>query len=190
MRSKLSRPYIPIKVRIEVVLGQLWSEGFGVNRPPVNSKRRLTSLLSILGMIRGEDWRTYELHHRPALINRRRVGRDYDPPANDPMHLVYIPATDHDIETRVRGIGAQLSDLAQARKRKRVERNRLKRAGKIKVRKIINRGFGNGVKRENRPQTETRIDRRGEKRRPQDSVAHAETGGEKQDDYGLGQGQR
>jgi hypothetical protein len=46
----------------------------------------------------------------------------YVPDANDPDYLVYVPKQDHDIETRVRGQGAQLSDLAIARKRKRKER--------------------------------------------------------------------
>jgi len=67
-----------------------------------------------------------ELHHRPALVNRPRYVRNgkvfYDPPANSAAHLVYLRCSEHDIETRVRGIGAQLSDLAIARKRKRKEK--------------------------------------------------------------------
>lgn len=75
-----------------------------------------------------------ELHHRPGLLNRRRKPNgDYDPPANDPNYLIYLLEDEHDIETRVRGIGAQLSDLGQARKRKRMERNRDKKRRKAKI---------------------------------------------------------
>jgi hypothetical protein len=66
-----------------------------------------------------------QLDHDPALVNRklRKWPLDgsavYIPDANDPDYLVYREKHDHDIKTRVRGDGAQLSDLAQARKRKR-----------------------------------------------------------------------
>ena len=81
----------------------------------------------------------YELHHRPALVNRRRYVRKgkvvYDPPANDPDFLVYLPEHDHDIETRVRGVGALRSDLAEARRAKRIKRNRERGRGASPVKR-------------------------------------------------------
>jgi len=87
----------------------------------------------------------YELHHDPALCNRRSYKRMvkgklrtfYDPPANDPEHLVYLAEDDHDIRTRVRGVGAQRSDLGQRRYLKRVARNRAsKTAAKVRRPKV------------------------------------------------------
>ena len=78
-----------------------------------------------------------ELHHRPALCNREThpvVG--YVPHANDPDYLVYLPASDHDIETRVRGQHGAHSDLALARKRKRAERKKTKRKHEWPKRKM------------------------------------------------------
>ena len=77
-----------------------------------------------------------ELHHRPALANRTRDGDDYFPRSNDPAYLVWLPAEDHDIETRVRGPHGDLSDLAKIRKRKHVERKR-----KRPRRRLRSRGF-------------------------------------------------
>jgi hypothetical protein len=78
-----------------------------------------------------------ELHHRPALVNRTRVWYEsgefgYWPEANNPDHLVYLPADEHDIETRVRGQHGQHSDLALARKRKRAE----KKANKQRIKAV------------------------------------------------------
>lgn len=79
-----------------------------------------------LGLLFGN--RKSELHHRPALVNRRRYVRNnktfYDPTANSADHLVYLLAEDHDIETRVRGLRGQHCDLGLARKRKRAERKK------------------------------------------------------------------
>ena len=84
-------------------------------------KKSLRELASLLGPI-GESIEL-ELHHRPAIVNRHRKpnGR-YVPDANDPEFLVYLPKDEHDIETRVRGLHGQHSDLGLARKRKRAER--------------------------------------------------------------------
>lgn len=83
-----------------------------------------------------------ELHHRPALVNREKYKRNgkmfYRPDANDPGHLFYLVEEEHDIETRVRGLGAQLSDLGQARKRKRMARNRDKKRRRAKIASRIN----------------------------------------------------
>jgi hypothetical protein len=69
-----------------------------------------------------------ELHHRPALLNRISKNGKYHPDANDPEYLVYLEAGDHDVETRVRGLHGQHSDLGLARKRRRRER----KAGKLR----------------------------------------------------------
>lgn len=83
--------------------------------------------------------RANALDHDPALVNRMRRSSHkmvrgkmrkitiYSPDANDPKHLLYReagPGSDHDIKTRVRGDGAQRSDLGQRRYNKRVARNR------------------------------------------------------------------
>lgn len=129
---KLHRPYIPIKVRLIVAERQaadaMTPNSFGVpvpilSRPlPASGGKRLAALLGAL--FSGP----YQLHHRPALCNRRRSVRAgrvvYSPPANDPDHLVYLAVDAHGIETRVRGVGALRSDLGQLRYNKRVARNR------------------------------------------------------------------
>lgn len=124
--SRLPRPYIPLAVRVQVAERQLKNiEYYDPPQKPLSA--RLRKLLAVIG----ELWRLnlgyvpkkMELHHRPALVNRRRKRNgDYDPPATHPDYLVYLPADEHDIETRVRGLHGQHSDLGLARKRKRAER--------------------------------------------------------------------
>lgn len=130
---KLHRPHIPISVRLIVAERQaadaVTPNSFGVpvpilSRPlPASGGKRLAALL---GALFGGT--PYQLHHRPALCNRRRSVRAgkvvYSPPANDPAHLVYLAADVHAVETRVRGVGALRSDLGQLRYNKRVARNR------------------------------------------------------------------
>lgn len=120
---RLARPYIPLSVRVAVAERQSIAAGKGRLGSSVLYKRLAYALELLFGGQKAE------LHHRPSLVNRRRYVRNgktfYDPPANDPDHLIYLRAgrgEDHDVETRVRGVGAQLSDLAQVRKRKRKER--------------------------------------------------------------------
>jgi hypothetical protein len=116
----VKRPYISLVVRIIVAERQvrekhpLWT--YRRRNRDIPLRDRLKDALHILF-----DDQKVELHHRPALCNRLQFGdinRRYDPPANDPDHLVYLPKHDHDIETRVRGIGAQLGDLGKLRKEK------------------------------------------------------------------------
>ncbi len=126
MRAKLPRrPYIPLSVREVVIDNQMYEAGFRptwASQQGDNTATRLRMKLEeFFGCV------PVELHHRPALINRQKVyvdGRfhDYTPRANNPEYLVYLPADDHDIETRVRGQHGQHSDLGLARKRKRAER--------------------------------------------------------------------
>lgn len=129
---RLPRPYIPQHIRILVAERQglanfgptTWSTILS-NAPVKPLEERLHWLLALLFH---DAWNA-ELHHRPALCNRpyNKRRKDYEPPANDPEHLVYLAIDDHDIETRVRGVGAQRSDLAVRRYNKRVARNRAKR---------------------------------------------------------------
>ncbi len=156
---RLLRPYIPITVRIQVAERQL-REQFGWTEIMLTRMRRprsgehmtptKTTLLDrliekISAGIRIEHPHfdgTLELHHRPALTNRpfNFKPQDYDPPANDPEFLVYISDFDHYIETNVRGVGAQRSDLGQRRYNKKVARNRMakdkKRPGRWPKRKL------------------------------------------------------
>jgi hypothetical protein len=124
---RLPRPNIPLAVRVKVAERQLRevhplaaSILYGLDEPMPLGRRLQRLLVAIFGKAK------IELHHRPALVNRRRYVRSgkvfYDPPANDPNHLVYLPEDDHDIETRVRGLHGQHSDLGLVRKRKRKER--------------------------------------------------------------------
>ncbi len=132
--SRLHRPYIPLKIRREVAARQFCEKypnqvGFALYYRGGGDGAVLKSLLIHLF---GD--RPYNLDHDPALENRRlyvRHGKTfYDPPANDPAHLIYREGgkpgdgSEHDIKTRVRGPGARLSDHAEARKRKRVSKNR------------------------------------------------------------------
>jgi hypothetical protein len=127
---RLSRPYIPLAVRVEVAERQCRECGL---HPQIDVRilktdtlgARLKRALLALSAMAWCQRQRLELHHRPALVNRRRKRNgEYDPPANDPFYLVYLPKKDHDIETRVRGVGAQRSDLSQRRYLKKVARNR------------------------------------------------------------------
>jgi hypothetical protein len=120
---RLARPYIPIAVRIKVAERQCGFE----HQDKIISAKRLKGLLFIL--FAGEP---HQLDHNPALINRpfnEKTGK-YTPDANNPEFLIYRTKAAHDIKTRVRGDGAQLSDLAIARKRKRIERKKTRQKKK------------------------------------------------------------
>ena len=132
--ARLYRPSIPLSIQCQVAEVQLARclttfNSLAVPEKPLWMRKQI--LLTMLAKQIGCRVDELELHHRPALVNRPWDARkkDYVPPANDPEHLIYLNATDHDIETRVRGVGAQRSDLSQRRYLKRVERNR---SGKIK----------------------------------------------------------
>lgn len=128
--ARLWRPAIPLSVKCEVAARQVMRGSSPtvsfLTIPEKPLYIRLQILLTKLAMQTGCKVDELELHHRPALVNRQWNARkgDYDPPANSAEHLIYLTAADHDVETRVRGIGAQRSDLSQCRYLKRVERNR------------------------------------------------------------------
>lgn len=146
--ARLPRPYIPIAVRVQVAERQFdaatsfahenGERNASVFRTFVDREhwKRTTSLGeqldTFLRLLFGDA--KVELHHRPALVNRaRKRNGDYDPPANDPAHLIYLVDVDHDIETRVRGQHGAHSDLGQARKNKRIANNRNPRRRKVKI---------------------------------------------------------
>ena len=136
---RLLRPHIPIPVRIEVAARQLKQQfGHMVDRnldeeDAVYLDRLLAILASQLG---AELFETLHLDHDPALTNRKFSERTglYTPRANDPRFLVYRTKDEHDIKTRVRGDGAQLSDLALRRKFKRIDK-RVKAGKRAKPKK-------------------------------------------------------
>lgn len=125
---KVARKYIPLSVRVQVAERQLCELG---DWGKINVALAETSCRSLKLRLEGALAHLFpgqhtELHHRPALVNRRwnKRTKDYEPRANDPDFLVYLAEDDHDIETRVRGQGAQRSDLGQRRYLKRVAKNR------------------------------------------------------------------
>ncbi len=140
---RLPRPHIPLAIRVIVAERQL--AGINYEAPAKPLGERLRKLLTFLGVLQDTGHiEKMELHHRPALVNRRRYVRNgktfYDPPANDPDHLVYLLEDDHDVETRVRGQHGQYSDLALARKRRRKERKARRRSTRFPKRRIrVNR---------------------------------------------------
>src|SRR5262245_54563679 len=134
MTMRLPRPHISIPTRIKVAQRQL--RGFGASEAMLKratTERQevyLDRLLTCLSLYLGPLFQRLHLDHDPALCNRKfsPVTRKYKPAANDPRYLVYRTKVDHDIKTRIRGEGAQLSDLALRRKFKRIEKR--KAAGK------------------------------------------------------------
>ena len=122
---KLVRPYIPIDVRLKVAerqLGHSWS---------INGQGRKERLRLMLKLLFANE--PFQLDHDPALTNRpyNKKTRRYTPDANDPDYLVYRSTAGHEIKTRVRGDGAQHSDLGLRRKMKRIERRETRPIKKI-----------------------------------------------------------
>lgn len=131
--ARLYRPSIPVEVKCRVALrqtGELWpDEVIRVYRG--RHGFLLRSLLTNLAQMLRVEASDLRLDHDPALVNRimhtGKAGIWYEPAANDPEHLIYRTKAAHDIKTRVRGDGAQLSDLAIVRKRKRKAKKTEKR---------------------------------------------------------------
>lgn len=146
MMARLVRPHIPLAVRIDVAERQ-WNVTETAIKvgdqerkvhlsKAINAARGLREILGdrqylqfLLAALFKERWPEAQLHHRPALVNRsfdEATGK-YDPDANDPGHLIYLPKEEHGIETRVRGVGALRSDLSERRHQKKIARNKAKR---------------------------------------------------------------
>ena len=131
--SRLPRPYIPLAIRCMVATRQLYEKGINAGQHARREGETLKELLARLLWVLFGDAKL-ELHHTPSLVNRRRKRNgDYDPAANDYRHLEYMLEDAHDIETRVRGRHGQHSDLALARKNKRIARNRDPKHRKVKI---------------------------------------------------------
>lgn len=123
---KLPRPHIPFVTRCEVAQFQLYRDyGMTVDRNKDETPEvYLDRLLGMLSALKHALFEPLHLDHDPALCNRKfneRTGK-YKPDANDPKFLIYRTKEEHEIKTRVRGDGAQLSDLALRRKNKRIEK--------------------------------------------------------------------
>ena len=128
---KLTRPYIPVSVRIAVAERQCFGANIqtDVDLSGLSAGAKLKERLRLLF---GD--KKAELHHRPALVNRRRrKNGEYDPPANSPDYLVYLADDDHDVETRIRGLHGSHSDLGMARKNKNIAKNRDPKRRKAKI---------------------------------------------------------
>lgn len=123
---RLPRPPIPLAVKLAVA-ERMIAERRAAGQADiafVKSGSGYKLLYDLLGELFPPWGINTPLHldHDPALCNRKfsdRTGK-YKPDANDPKFLVYRTKADHDIKTRVRGDGAQLSDLAMLRKNKRI----------------------------------------------------------------------
>jgi hypothetical protein len=128
--ARLHRPHVPIKVQLRVAEDQLLARGIPPQQFDPLTQRQLPAKQRLYLALRdlfGE--RKAHLDHDPALCNRLKTHIHgsyfrYVPDANDPAYLIWRPADEHDIKTRVRGEHGQLSDLAIARKRKRSEKKK------------------------------------------------------------------
>jgi hypothetical protein len=137
--TKLLRPYIPLKTRCRVAARQLAGViGLAVVYTDAKAAKQLKELLHVLAETLKCKSADLQLDHNPALENRafNSVTKKYLPEANDPDYLIYRERHAHKIKTLVRGDGAQLSDAAIARKRKRKERKHLRRKTKWPKQKL------------------------------------------------------
>ena len=131
---KRIRPYIPLKVRVEVAERQakyyadpLWWKVYCAAVPRMKLKNRLRNLLEHLfgGPV--------HLDHDPALILRLYdpVTKTYIPDANDPDYLIYRGVEDHLEKTVGRKVGAlktvttKGSDVGLAKKFRRIDAQKL-----------------------------------------------------------------
>lgn len=143
--SRLPRPHIPLAVRVQVAERQCHERGASIDGMIVKPLRNQLEVL----LFRLFGISPVELHHRPALTNRKNIMKNgaiiaYDPPANDSRFLVYLLEDEHDVETRVRGLHGQHSDLGLARKNKRIAKNHDPKHRRVKIK---SRGFQKGRKR-------------------------------------------
>lgn len=146
--SRLPRPHIPFSIRVMVATRQLYEAGINAGQHARQEGETLKDTLTrMLPVLFGDA--KVELHHRPALINRRRKKNGkYDPDANDQNHLVYLVEDEHDVETRIRGRNGAHSDLGLRRKLKRIEK---KRATTVKARRFPKRAVAVKPSPEKRP---------------------------------------
>lgn len=154
--SRLSRPYIPLPVRVEVAERQTDKKNMAWALYLVTPWQNLTDRLHfLLTALFGAQ--PYQLDHDPALSLRRySAGHDrFYPDANDPNHLVYRAKDGHLQKTTGRKPGAERtvtskgSDVWLKKKFDRLE-GRTKRRPKQKIR---SRGFQKGKRKINAAKT-------------------------------------
>lgn len=174
---RLLRPPINLKTKLRVLCRQL-GEMFSDDLVAIAREQRalgsfVKDRLARLAVLLRCEVADLALDHDPALVNREKdvevahgqvfsrvvivppggVVLRYYPDANDPEHLIYRVGGEtgsaHDVKTRIRGEHGQHSDLALARKNKRIEKNR---SGEAKPSRLRGGGrFPTGRKIQNRP---------------------------------------
>lgn len=169
---RLLRPHVPMIVRCRVALRQLgWGERskdgqaaaiedlLRMHRADPAARdecgygyaRLLLRVLAELAPKLGCEPKDLHLDHNPALENRpfNKRTKKYTPDANDPDYLIYREKHAHRIKTLVRGDGAQHSDAAVARIRKRRDHKakRKRRHRWPPSRKLQSRKFSRRTKR-------------------------------------------
>lgn len=110
----MKRPYIPLSVRVQVAERQVEQQGsvfwlVYVSAQQINPWPLGRRLRVLLNQLFGD--KPAQLDHDPALVlrvKRTKMNGEvrYDPPANDPDHLVYRSSTDHLQKTTGRKPGA------------------------------------------------------------------------------------
>lgn len=130
---RLPRPYIPLKVRLQVAERQV---GF----KPCPEATASSRLQGILMMLFGDS--PAHLDHDPPLAARKKIKNKageiigYRPAANDPNYLIYRTAGAHRLKTNVRGEHGQHPDRVLIKKNRKIERREagVKERPKAKVR--------------------------------------------------------
>lgn len=137
---KLLRPYIPLKVRVEVAFRQMFLKDMaGLVDARLRARPDRERLDEAIHALFGKA-RVHLDHCPPLMLRERRRDGTYVPDANDPEFLVYRSKEDHRTKTFVRGDGAQRSDMGQRRYLKKVAANRKpKRKHKWPKRKLKGR---------------------------------------------------
>ena len=124
---KLTRPYIPLFVRLEVIARQLQAADqlmtVLLSEEQFRGKQMREHLAFLLEAMFGAQ--PVHLDHDPPLCLREIIDAEfgiYEPAASDPRFLVYRTQEDHRLKTYVRGDGAQRSDAAKRRRKIKAER--------------------------------------------------------------------
>lgn len=137
----MKRPHIPFKARCKVAIRQLGADADDLlcffENDRLTHSTLLVLLLHRLARKLGCERNELHLDHNPALALRQKTKRGWIPDANDPEFLIYRDKHSHHIKTNVRGDGAQRSDTSERVHQRRLEKNRLRRAGKMKPRTKI-----------------------------------------------------
>ncbi len=115
---RLVRPFIPVKVRLEVIARQLQESRqlYDVLTIAVLTLKDSERLAHLIKAKFGDE--KVHLDHDPPLCLREVVDAEagiYKPAANDPRCLVYRTEEDHRIKTFLRN-GADFSDAAKRRR--------------------------------------------------------------------------